>query len=126
MSKILLIEYMECNMIKTAFIDTDAFYMFMNGVLTNFDRTVSSVRKIIICDKIADFDYKKMHDIIDSMMKKFNYSYEYINKNDGLFLRINVYKDSLYVECHTIPLDKRKLLIETMAEVATYIRRFIR
>ena len=122
----MLIEYVENGMIKTAFIDDVTCYMFMNGKICTDCREIQNVRKIIFCDKLADFNYKKMHDIIDSMMEEFNYSYEYINKNDGLYLRINVYKDSLYVECHTIPLDKRKLPIEIMAEVATYIRRFIR
>lgn len=126
MSKILLIEYMDCAMIKTAFIDTDAFYMFMNGVLTNFDRTVSSVRKITICDKIEDFDYKEIHDIIDTMMEDFNYSYEYITRNGELFLRINVYRKFPRVECHTIPLDNSKLTIEHMRDISTYIKRFIR
>lgn len=125
MSKILLIEYMECDMIKTAFIDNVTNFLYSNGKLCANCRHIPNVRKITICDKLDDFNYKIMHDTIDRMMKEFNYSYEYIVENDELFLRISVYRDLAYVSCHTIPLDKSKLTIEHINDVSTYIRRFI-
>lgn len=126
MSKILLVEYMERDMIKTALIDNIVFHLFRNGVLQSSNRTISNVRKIVLCDVPYDYDYKSIHDIIDTMMKEFDYSYEYVNGECEVFLRINVYRDSPRVECHTIPLDNSKLNIEHIKDISTYIKRFIR
>lgn len=126
MKKIMLIEYVETGMIKTAFIDDVTNAIYTNGNISIKGRLIPNVRKIALCDVPHDYDYKAIHDIIDTMMEEFNYSYEYILKNDGLFLRINVYKDSHYAEYHTIPLDKSKLTIEHIRDISTYIKRFIR
>ena len=46
MKKIMLLEYVENGMIKTAFIDDVTCYMFMNGKICTDCREISNVRKI--------------------------------------------------------------------------------
>lgn len=124
-NKIILIEYQENGAIKTALLK-DGTCVFSDGIICTNSRYIPNVRKFTYCKALYWIDYEKIHDIIDNMMKEFNYSYEYVNVEYEVFLRINVYRDFPCVECHNIPLDNSKLTIEHMRDISTYIKRFIR
>lgn len=124
-NKIILVEYQENGAIKTVLLK-DGTCVFSDGIIWTNSRRIPNVRKFTYCKPLYGIDYEKIHDIIDNMMKEFDYSYEYVNGECEVFLRINVYRDSPRVECHTIPLDNSKLTIEHMRDISTYIKRFIR
>ena len=123
--KVILVEYQDDGVIKTALLE-NGICVFSDGIICTNTRYLPNVRKVTYCKPLYWIDYEKIHDIIDTMMKEFDYSYEYVNGECEVFLRINVYRDSPRVECHTIPLDKSKLTIEHMKDISTYIKRFIR